>query len=103
MTVILTLLYPKGSKTFDLDYYLKTHMPMVDKAWKNSSAGLQKWQVVQLDPSSGYVTKCILTWDKKENMEKAFGSEEGGKILGDIPNFSDTQPEKHAGELVGGN
>ncbi|CZT11568.1 uncharacterized protein RCO7_03797 [Rhynchosporium graminicola] len=101
MTFILTLLYPKGSKDFDLDYYLNTHMPMVTRAWQNPSDGLRKWQVVKLDPSTGYVTKCILTWDKQESVGKAFGGEDGKKILDDIPNFSETQPERHAGEVVG--
>ncbi|KAL5327845.1 hypothetical protein ACEPPN_005551 [Leptodophora sp. 'Broadleaf-Isolate-01'] len=103
MTVIVTLLYPKGSKPFDMDYYLNSHMQLLQKTWQNSSGGLQKWQVVKLDPSSGYVTKCILEWDNQENVAKAFGSEDGKKVLADIPNYCDVQPEQHVGEVVGGN
>lgn len=78
-------------------------MQLLQKTWQNSSGGLQKWQVVKLDPSSGYVTKCILEWDNQENVAKAFGSEDGKKVLADIPNYCDVQPEQHVGEVVGGN
>jgi len=101
MTVIQTLLYPKGSQDFDMDYYLNKHMQMVQKAWQNSSAGLQKWQIVKLDPSSGYVTKAVLTWDSKDKVDAAFASEDGKKILGDIPNYCNVKPEVHAGEVIG--
>ncbi|PVH70767.1 hypothetical protein DL98DRAFT_124320 [Cadophora sp. DSE1049] len=103
MTVIQTLLYPKGSQDFDMDYYLNKHMQMVQNAWQNSSAGLQKWQVVKLDPSSGYVTKAVLTWESKSKVDAAFAGEDGKKILGDIPNYCNVEPEIHAGEVVGGN
>lgn len=103
MTAILTLLYPKGSKEFDLDYYLTKHMASVEKAWGNGKAGLQKWQVVKLDPSSGNVIKCILHWDSIESAQKAFGGDVGKAILADIPNYCDVEPLKYLGEVVGGN
>jgi hypothetical protein len=41
MPSTVTLLYP--AVPFDLKYYLTSHMPMVEKAWK--SKGLKSWQV----------------------------------------------------------
>ena len=76
-------------------------MQLVQKTWQ-PSAGLQKWEVAKLDPSSGYVTKCVMHWDTGANAEKAFASDEGKKILADIPNYCNVEPEKHAGEVVGG-
>ncbi|KAK0102588.1 hypothetical protein ONS95_006199 [Cadophora gregata] len=85
-----------------LSSYLKKHMQMVQDSWQNSSTGLQKWQVAELDPSSGYVAKAVLTWDSKSKLDAAFASEDGKKILGDIPNYCNVNPEIHAGEVVGG-
>jgi uncharacterized protein (TIGR02118 family) len=100
----VTLLYPvpaAGAKPFDMDYYLSKHMPSVDKAWK--SAGLQKWTIVKLDPKSGYDTQAILVWDSLEKFGAAMESSAGKEVLGDIPNFSTTAPERVWGSVVGSN
>jgi hypothetical protein len=49
MTVITTILYPKG--TFDLKYYLEKHMPFVKSKW--TSYGLQKYEVISLPAEPG--------------------------------------------------
>ncbi|EKD12641.1 uncharacterized protein L3040_005226 [Drepanopeziza brunnea f. sp. 'multigermtubi'] len=100
MTAILTLVYPKGTKEFDMNYYLTSHMPMVQATW--AGCGLQKWEVVQLDPASGNVTKCILYFESAAKMQAAFGGPDAAKVLGDIPNYCDVQPLQYAGEIVGG-
>ncbi|CAL3970433.1 hypothetical protein PZA11_006635 [Diplocarpon coronariae] len=100
MTVVITLLYPKGTKEFDMDYYLTSHMPLVQKTW-GGPAGLEKWEVVKLDPASGFVTKCLLYWESGEKARAAFGGPEAATVLGDIPNYCDVQPQQYGGEIVG--
>ena len=46
-------MYPKTeTSTFDMDYYMKTHMPLVQEKW--GSHGLKNWTVAKLDESGGY-------------------------------------------------
>lgn len=53
MSVIVTVIYPKTeTSTFDLDYYMKTHMPLVQEKW--GAHGLKNWTVTKLDESAGY-------------------------------------------------
>lgn len=53
MAVVIYVNYPhKEGVTFDMDYYLNTHMQIVQKRW--GPHGLQRWTVVKFeegDPS----------------------------------------------------
>jgi hypothetical protein len=49
MTVITTILYPKG--TFDIKYYVEKHMSLVKSKW--TSYGLQKWEVSSIPSLPG--------------------------------------------------
>lgn len=65
MTYSASVLYPKtASSTFDMSYYLQTHMPLVQKCW--GSMGLKDWQIVEFAPgpdgSQPYSVQAILTW-----------------------------------------
>ena len=42
--VLISVMYPAGA-TFDQDYYLKTHIPLVKERW--TSQGLEKIQIVR--------------------------------------------------------
>jgi len=87
MAFILTLLYPKTEK-FDMNYYLNSHMPLATKHF--SSYGFVKWEVAELDPSSGYVAQCLLYFKDKEGADKSFA--EGAQVMADIPNYTDAKP-----------
>lgn len=55
MVFLVTVMYPQGD--FNLDYYLKTHMPLVENAWK--SKGLKNWQVQKIGPQAdGSAVRC---------------------------------------------
>ncbi|CCD52961.1 hypothetical protein ACHAPC_006702 [Botrytis cinerea] len=90
MSVIVTVMYPKTeTSTFDMDYYMKTHMPLVQEKW--GSHGLKNWTVTKLDESGGYSVQALLWFESKEAWAKA-GAAEGPTIMGDVPNFSSEQP-----------
>lgn len=93
---IITLLYPKSEK-FDMNYYLTTHMPLAEKHFK--SHGLTKYQVVQADPTTGYVTVCLLHFDNPDGAEEGFKTAE--HVMTDVPNYTDSKPLIVGGKVVG--
>ncbi|KAK5943589.1 hypothetical protein PMZ80_004597 [Knufia obscura] len=104
MTVEVTVLYPnEEDATFNMDYYLSTHMPLVSDKWQKY--GLKGWRVVQFQPGPDgakpqYSTQATLIWDAPEDLQKAMGSEETKEVLGDVPNFSNKQPVFIAGPVL---
>ena len=94
---ITQVIYPAGEDTkFDLDYYLNTHMPLVEKRW--SDHGLINWTVIVGEKGEDFHVMAILTWDKAESFGNAPHQPE---IFGDIPNFTNTTPTKKVGTIVG--
>lgn len=98
MPATVTVVYPQGAK-FDMDYYLKTHMPLVQKRW--SSYGLQSWKVLKFGDDTPYCVQATLEFDSMDSFQKAASGEEAKEVLGDIPNFSDKEPAIMPGEIVG--
>ncbi|KAI0483505.1 hypothetical protein F4859DRAFT_400775 [Xylaria cf. heliscus] len=99
MTYILSVVYPEGAK-FNMDYYLKTHMPLVQKTW--APYGLKSWKVSHYtNPKAPYVVQAWLEWESKEHADKGTASTDGKAVFGDISNFSDKSPAVLSGEQVG--
>jgi len=102
---ICTVLYPnEEDATFDMDYYLKTHMPMVLKQW--AQHGLQSYTVIKFIPGSDgsrppYSVQATLQWKDREGVEKALAGEEQKIIFGDVKNFSNKGPVFMGGDVVG--
>ena len=99
-----TVLYPQESDSkFDLSYYLKSHMPIVEKNWGHY--GLKDWKIVEFaagpDGSKPYSIGAVLTWESEEGLQKALGGEEAKTVFGDVPNFSNKQPVFLSGNVVG--
>lgn len=104
MAIKVTVLYPNedGAK-FDMDYYLATHMPLVSENWQKY--GLKGWEVIQFARGADgatplYQVQATLSWDSKEDFGKAMASEEAKTVLGDISNFTNTQPVLIAGDVL---
>ncbi|TGO38488.1 hypothetical protein BHYA_0074g00370 [Botrytis hyacinthi] len=110
MSVIVTVIYPKTeTSTFDLDYYMKTHMPLVQEKW--GPHGLKNWTVTKLDESAGYSMKRMagyqmtlmwqaILWFESKEAWAAGAAAEGPTIMGDVPNFSSEKPLLVVGEEV---
>jgi uncharacterized protein (TIGR02118 family) len=109
------VLYEKGTK-FDMDYYLKTHMPLVQENW--SPYGLKSWKVrhayrptacaladivkvIQFGDDSPYAVQATLEWGTLDDFKKAAGSDSTKKVMDDVKNFSNTSPKLFSGEVVG--
>lgn len=94
--VLITVMYPavSGSR-FDMDYYLKKHMPLVSERW--SPKGLHDYVVLKgaETPDGGEAPYQVLAHLRFESGDafKAAAAAHGEEIFGDIPNFTDTQPK----------
>ncbi|KAH7014807.1 hypothetical protein EDB80DRAFT_864242 [Ilyonectria destructans] len=90
----IVIQYPSGP-SFDLDYYLKQHMPLVSKTW--GSEGLQSWEIVTFAEGSAYQVQATLRWDSLESFDKAAAGPSAATVFGDIPNFTTSKPDVFKG------
>jgi uncharacterized protein (TIGR02118 family) len=93
--VIVSVIYPasEGAR-FDVDYYLKTHVPMVGMHAKDS--GLREVKVLRGSSAPGggapaHLMMALLSFDSAAGFEQVL-ERHGAEIIGDIPNFSNVQP-----------
>ncbi|KAJ5690191.1 hypothetical protein N7462_004583 [Penicillium macrosclerotiorum] len=106
MTYSAVVAYPNDEDiTFDTDYYLKTHMPLVAQHW--GPHGLKKWEVVKYErdlagSKPAYLITATLVWDNEDAVKAALQSESAALVFGDIPNFTNKQPVTLAGTVIGG-
>merc|ERR1712072_533476 len=82
------VVYPSGP-SFDLDYYLKKHMPLVAETW--TPHGLLNWEVLTFQDDAPYQVQATLYWESMEAFERAAGQEGTAKIFADIPNYTTAQ------------
>ncbi|KAJ6088050.1 hypothetical protein N7499_004232 [Penicillium canescens] len=105
MTFTAVVVYPnEPDTTFDTDYYLQTHMPLVAKHW--GPVGLKSWNVVKYDrdpagTSPKYLIAATLVWESEEARKVAASGEAAAMIRGDVPNFTNKKPFILAGSTIG--
>jgi uncharacterized protein (TIGR02118 family) len=102
--MIVSVMYQIGSgQKFDLDYYMKTHIPLVGSRW--GSAGLKGSQVLRGigSPSGDPAMYHIIALLDFESLDafKAAAEAHGKEIFADIPNFTNVQPSIQFNERVG--
>jgi uncharacterized protein (TIGR02118 family) len=95
MATTITVLYETAEgSTFDLDYYMAKHMPLVGE--KFGPFGLKSWRVLKGvgAPSGGPAKFGIvanLEFDTAQQFKDAVAAE-GGPVFGDVPNFTNITP-----------
>ena len=92
---VIAVMYPSGNDTtFDHDYYMKSHMPLVQKLW--SPLGLQGATVMRgiAGPDGAAPTYVVITQLTFASMDafKDAGAKHGGEIFADIPKFTNSAP-----------
>ncbi|RYC33210.1 EthD family reductase [Lichenibacterium minor] len=89
MAATVTVLYPnQADATFDMDYYLGRHMPLVMERF--GAHGMTGWKVVKFDgppERTPFSVMATLAFGSVEGIRAALKAE-GGPIIGDVPNFS---------------
>ena len=91
----VSVLYPNGPRaTFDMQYYLSSHMPMV----KQRIGAAVKGQAVdeglggaQPGAPPKYLAIGHLFFESLDAFQLAFATH-GGPIVADVPNYTNTQP-----------
>jgi uncharacterized protein (TIGR02118 family) len=99
----VTVLYPAtDGLTFDMDYYLKTHIPLFQKRMGPAMKDVRVERGVSAGaPGSPapYVAMVHGTFDSVEAFETAF-SPHAAEIQGDIPNYTRIRPVLQISEVM---
>jgi uncharacterized protein (TIGR02118 family) len=104
MATVITVLYPEADgASFDMEYYLSEHMPMVGRRF--GPHGLKSWRVERITgtPSGDkapFRVKATLEFGSAEEFKAALAAE-GGPVIGDVPNFTTLKPPFLIGEVLG--
>ena len=104
MTITVTVMYPNtpGSK-FDMDYYLGSHFDLVGKLWGDkliSARAVKGLGTADPDTPAPYQVMAILEMESTDVLQQLI-EEHGEEVMGDIPNFTDTQPTVQISENLG--
>ena len=91
MPAALMVTYPAtpGAR-FDRDYYVATHLPLVEEKW--AAHGLETAAGYFPEEDAAVLAVAVLTFRDAAAREAALGSAEASAVFGDIPNFTDAQP-----------
>ena len=105
MAITITVLYPntQGSR-FDVDYFVNTHIPLVEEHWGGkglTSVKLLKG-VATADPATPppYQVITVLGFESLQAFQAA-ARDSGAAVLGDVPNYTDVSPIVQINEDLG--
>ena len=104
MPTTITVLYENvDDATFDLDYYMAKHMPLVEEKFK--PFGIEGWRVLKAvgTPTGAkpmFSIMANLEFDNPQQFKDAVAAE-GSDVFGDVPNFSNKDPIVVIGVRVG--
>jgi len=100
--VKVMIMYPNSEgKTFDMDYYSNKHMPMVANLLGDSLKYLKIDKGISgrtPDEPMPYLAIGYLYFDQLSDYQNSFGPN-AEKIVGDIPNYTNTQPVLQISEV----
>lgn len=98
----VSVLYPNNATSkFDMAYYLGKHIPMVQQKLGSALRGASVEQGLGgMQPGSApaYLAMGHLLFDSVEAFQQAFGPH-AQAIVGDIPNYTNTQPTIQVSEV----
>ena len=96
--LVITILYPRtDDSTFDMDYYTSTHMPLFADVLGDACQG---WGAATI-PAGNYAAMGWAMVSSQDAFNAAMGAR-GGEVMGDVPNYTNVQPELLVGEYAGG-
>lgn len=98
----VTVLYPnQQGNTFNMAYYCKTHIPLVQRLLGKAVKGVAVEQgIAGATPGAPapYLALGHLLFDSVEAFQKAFEAH-APEIMGDIPNYTNAQPTIQISEV----
>jgi len=96
-----------GSKTtFDMSYYLATHMTMIDKYW--GPHGMKSWSIAQFGPGLDgaqppYIVQTTIYWDSLDQLKSALEDPKSKETGEDVAKFSNVYPAIWLSNVTGTN
>ncbi len=104
--IVVTVMYPESEgATFDMDYYLTSHLKLIGEKW--GGMGLKGARALNGiaggTPGSAapYRVMAIVDFESSEAFQAAVGAH-GDEIFGDIPNFTNTTPVVQVSDIAAG-
>jgi len=98
----VSVMYPnQPGKTFDMDYYLKSHMPMVKARLGDAFKGMSVEQGLggaAPGAPAAYTAMGHLLFDSLEAFQSAF-ARHAAEFLADIPNYTAIEPVIQVSEV----
>ena len=97
------VMYPNSEgATFDYDYYVNTHMKLVEEKLK--PYGLQSWKVIKGlsgggDAPAPYLCVGMVIFDTADGYDRG-GAVVGPVLRDDIPNFTNVTPVRLVAEII---
>ncbi|OIQ31158.1 MAG: ethyl tert-butyl ether degradation protein EthD [Alphaproteobacteria bacterium MedPE-SWcel] len=104
MTVSLQVLYPASPEaTFDFDYYVETHLPLIEEHWGDLIETVEASRGLAGGPDipPPYLLIATITFPDMEALDTAMG-EKGGAIIDDVANFTSIRPQILVGDVLMG-
>ena len=100
----VTVLYPKtATSRFDMEYYLNHHTPLVrERLTPMGLTGVDlKEGIAGGTPGTtqAYTMITQLNFGSMEDLQSAMATH-GPELIGDIPNFTDVQPQMQISQSV---
>ncbi len=99
----LSVMYPTGEgKTFDMEYYLNTHIPLVAKLLGDSIKGATVEEgIAGGAPNSPATFSAMgnLYFENIESFQNSFGPN-APEILADLPNFTNAEPTVQVSKVM---
>lgn len=101
--VKVTILYPNGEgKKFDMNYYSKTHMPLMQTLFGKGMKGYAFDKGIASgapDTPLPYVTIGYLYFEKVEDFQEGM-KVHGKEVLADIPKYTNITPVVQISEVI---
>ena len=98
-----TVFYPAGGGRFDMDYYIKTHIPFAEKLLK--PYGLVRVEVDKGVAGGGpgesapFVTMAHMVFNSLEDFQKGTQAHDAD-LAADLKNFTDLKPFFQISEIL---
>jgi len=91
MTMLFVTYPGDASTSFDRDYYVNTHLPLVMEAW--GSYGLES--TAAFFPSgdgAGTIAVCVCGFRDEAAINAAIASPQTERVMADLEHFTDAKP-----------
>ncbi len=82
-----------ADSTFDMDYYMSTHIPLVERLFQPFSVGVNEGVSGAEEGSPPpYAVMTDITFATLEDLQNAVATH-GSEVIGDIPNFTNVEAQ----------